>query len=453
MKRFSAILACALVAASAWTQDLSNSLEYTQLYIVGEATEANWSTADAPEMARVADGLFEWTGKLEADKEFKFLNKREFYKCLVSAADDPYVEKGSVCHLNFYATWSPGELDRKFKVRESGEYTVTVDLRHMKMRLEEKVAATELPGRLYATGTALGGETVEIPCLYGVEFKKVMQCRAGNILLMSTPEPSESTVYYGPVFDDVDLSYGKGYASRLAVVDKQARGWSVALPGDYTLYVETAGACYQGRKYVPLAGLVLVGGCCELNWNYWDESNKLFLPDPDNADELVWEGELRMGSAEEPDKFKILTAENWFADTFHPYVADALADNTVTDARISGGDDLKWTIQRNGYYRLTLNVKYETLKAEYLYATDAVQSMNQSAGVAEAQAGDIRVYASQGALYVDAPAGTDVAVSTPAGIVLARKHRHTQGAVASSLAPGLYLVSAGSVNKKILIGK
>lgn len=42
------------------SQDLSNSIEYSQLYIVGPATTAGWSDANALEMDRINDGVFKW---------------------------------------------------------------------------------------------------------------------------------------------------------------------------------------------------------------------------------------------------------------------------------------------------------------------------------------------------------------------------------------------------------
>lgn len=94
---------------------------------------------------------------------------------------------------------------------------------------------------------------------------------------------------------------------------------------------------------------------------------------------MVWEGELRIGwekksdpdgttiDPDEPDKFKILTAQDWFRDTYHPYVADVSAVGT-SDARITGGDDLKWTIPGNGLYHLELNLRTETLTGTLLEA-------------------------------------------------------------------------------------
>ena len=84
---------------------------------------------------------------------------------------------------------------------------------------------------------------------------------------------------------------------------------------------------------------------------------------------------------DEPDKFKILTAQDWFRDTYHPYVADVPAIGE-SSARISGGDDLKWTIEKDGMYRLELNTRTEVLKGVYLGPSGTVEIPGkQNAGI------------------------------------------------------------------------
>lgn len=64
--------------------DMSNSLELSQLYIIGDATPYAWDVQKAGEMQKVDDGVFRWSGHLEAGKEFKFINTRAFFKHIVA---------------------------------------------------------------------------------------------------------------------------------------------------------------------------------------------------------------------------------------------------------------------------------------------------------------------------------------------------------------------------------
>lgn len=444
------IMMTVLVAKS---QDLSNSIEYSQLFIVGPATTAGWSDSNALEMDRIDDGVFKWQGELKGNEEFKFLNTRSWYKNVLSAAPDVMVDMLKTYNLDFYAAWDLNGKDWKFKMPETGVYCIIVDLRNMKMSVSEKMDDLQCPSKLYVTGSALDNQVIELPDMHGVEFKKSIACNPGNILLITTPTITENTVFYGPMYEDVDLTFGKGFVSGLTVVSKDARGWSVGAKGDYTLYIDESRFAYQGRKFVPHKVLYIVGGCCELNWNYWDESNKRFIPNPDNPEELIWEGTLRIGSQEEPDRFKILTTESWTEETFHPYIPDALAEG-ISEARISGGDDLKWTIKKDGYYRLTLNTKNETLKSEYFGAEDnvALVSDTETASIAEIDTISSNVYVSNKAINVDGDVATDVTVCNMMGQTIIRKSNHISGAVTGSLPTGIYLVSLNGKTVKVLVG-
>ena len=72
---------CFMVTASvAAAADMSNSMELSRLYIIGDATPYQWNIGETPEMDRIAEGVFRWSGKLEGGREFKFLNARDFHK-------------------------------------------------------------------------------------------------------------------------------------------------------------------------------------------------------------------------------------------------------------------------------------------------------------------------------------------------------------------------------------
>lgn len=452
VRRLLIVFVAILTTLTAVAQDMSNSIEYSQLYIVGAATPVGWSDTNAIEMAKISDGVFKWQGRLIADEDFKFLNTRSWYKNILSASPDVVVVPSATYDLDFYAAWDLKGRDWKFRVSESGNYCVLVDLMHMKMTVTKASDNPTCPSRLYITGTAVDGKVMELRNMYNVEFKKTVYCTPGNLLLVDTPEINENTVYYGPVYDDVDLTFGKGFLSQLTIVDKSSHGWSVATKGDYTIYVDKNNFTHQGRKFVMRNVLYIVGGCCELNWNYWDESNKRFFPNPDNRAELIWEGPLRIGSQEEPDKFKILTAESWTSDTYHPYIADVLAEGE-TETRISGGDDLKWTIERDGIYRLTLNTLTETLKSEYLGPLDtelAAPGESASSRVDAITSSDsIRISDSQ--IYVDCSCASNVVVRNLSGMTISAITDHISGPVTGHLPNGIYLLTVNSRTAKIFV--
>ena len=396
MKRILFITYLIICTLSAVGQDLSNSIEYGQIYIVGDATPASWDLGKADGMTRIADGVFEWTGRLAGGKDFKFMNNREaWHKHIVAAGSNLTVGIGEIHAIEFYADWAlDGNRDCKFRVAETGNYAVVVDLTSMRMTVKEPVETAQWPDKFYLSGTATDNRAIEISNLFDTEFKQSVRLKPGSVKLMDTPTETEQTTYYVPRFSDVDISFGEGFYNPLyATADRNAVGWSVMVGGDYTIYLDLASRSYMCRKYRPASVLYLVGGCCERAWNYWDESNCLFFPDPADPEVMVWEGELRIGwdkktasggaviEPDEPDKFKILTAQDWFRDTYHPYVADAPAIGE-SSARISGGDDLKWTIEKDGMYRLELNTRTEVLKGVYLGPSGTVEIPGkQNAGI------------------------------------------------------------------------
>lgn len=379
MKNIALIAASMAFGISVYAGDMSNSIELTQLYIVGDATETAWDLGRADELHRIDEGVFEWTGRLYGGKEFKFMNSRDgWHKHIVATKAGVEVMKGGEYLLDFYADWGlDGNKDCKFHVAETGDYTVIVDLNSMRMTLTAPVATAKWPERFYLTGLALDNKVMEVPDCHGVEHKVPVYLKAGTVKLMDTPVETEATRYYRPVFDDIDVTFGAGMHTPLFECDGSEAGWNVTLEDYYTVYLDNTSHTYRFKRYAPVRNLYLVGGCCERAWNYWDDSNCKFRQDPENPHIMVWEGELRIGwekktgqdgkliDPDDPDKFKILTAQDWFRDTYHPYVADVSVEG-MTEARITGGDDVKWTIARDGVYRLELDTKTEILTGTYV---------------------------------------------------------------------------------------
>ena len=66
MRRISIWLYTFFVVLSMKAADMSNSLELSQLYIIGDATPYAWDEQKAGEMQKVDDGVFRWSGHLEA---------------------------------------------------------------------------------------------------------------------------------------------------------------------------------------------------------------------------------------------------------------------------------------------------------------------------------------------------------------------------------------------------
>ena len=464
MRKLLTMLCLALFTVVAKAGDMSNSLELSQLYIIGDATPYSWDIGGTPDMQKIDEGVFRWTGKLEAGKEFKFMNSREWHKHLVGTVPGQEIVVGETYNLNFYADWTlDGSKDLKFKPAATGVYTIYVDLRSMKMSVYEKQTDATLPSILYATGSALDGAIVEIPIMGGVEYKAALTLKAGTLVLMNTATRTTSTTYYTPLLEGVDISFGKGYTAPLKATDNaDAEGWSVCVPGKYTLYAVKDNNTVYGTLFRPRKELYIVGGCCTLSWNYWDTPSEIrFTNNPLNTEEMVWEGVLNANWKEqrdEPNKLKILTTQSWFETTYHPYVADASVEGT-SNLRSTGGPDTKWTISRNGRYRLTVNTFKETMHGEYLGATESAAKDNKSVtrvDVIQQTSLAIRIGANNGNInIVSVSSPANVTVLASSGQLVASRSAVSKGVVATNLAKGVYVVRAtadsGSVVKKVVI--
>lgn len=337
----------------------------------------------------------------------------------------------------------------------------------MKMTVYEKTVDAALPEKLYATGSALDGKTVEVQAFGGVEFKAALELKAGNIILMNTATPTASTVYYTPLLEGVDITFGKGLTAPLkTTTDAEAEGWSVCVPGKYTVYAVKDNNSVYGTMFKPCKELYVVGGCCQLSWNYWDSPSTIrFTNNPANDEEMVWEGVLTTDwkeSREEPSKLKILTTQSWFETTFHPYTADAPVEGTG-NLRSTGGPDTKWTISRNGRYRLTVNTFKETLRGEYLGTAQTEAKDNEVTGINNIKRNDgscgvfdICIAANHGTInVVSSSVPADVTVHAGSGQLVASHMAMSDGTVVSNLSKGVYVVKATasgeSVVKKVVV--
>lgn len=450
MRRTLISMLAVIAATVASYAGMSNSIEYTQVYIIGGAVSTGWDLGKSPRMSPIAHGVFEWDGELKGGEEFKFMNTTEaWHKHIVATTDNEVLREGEIHRIDFHANWTlPSELDRKFRVETTGRYRLTVDLVSMSICLSQPEDGITVPEKVYATGSALGGEVVELPLLHGEEFKAVLHCGAGNVVLMDTPQAGPDTKYIVPRFEDVDLTYGDGYKSLLRMVSEvhSHSGWSVSAPGDYTLYLRPSDTAYRARRFKPRNALYIVGGCCEKPWDYNDASLCAFRPNPQNHEELVWEGELRIGwnGNTEPDKFKILTAQNWTAETYHPYVENEKVGGTGY-IRTSSGADSKWIIEKDGLYRLTVNTKYETLTTEYLSAVepDGGEDVGVAAIDESAANPSVEMRCAGGAIeLVYSPEPVEISVFDVYGREIAVKKGLLRGIVATGLGHGVYVISA-----------
>lgn len=448
------------IASLATAADMSNSMELSRLYIIGDATPYQWNTGETPEMDRIAEGVFRWSGKLEGGREFKFLNARDFHKHIFGTSCRQSVSAGNTYTLTYVADWAlDGSRDFKFVPSETADYTIYVDLNTMMMSVREQEEPVRLPATLYATGSALGGSTVALPLFGNAEYKATLQLIPGNIILQDTPEATAETAFYIPLFDGVDITFGTACSSSLtkSVSSCQRQGWSVSIPGTYTIYGIIEDANVYARRFRQYKELYIVGGCCPLGWNYWTDPQSIrFSPSATSPEEMVWEGTLKTNwgeNREEPNKFKILTAQDWGSVSFHPYTAD---ETIIGEScyRSTGGPDVKWTIPQSGYYRITLNTAKETLSGQLVSAVGygiGEPSVTSIPDAARNEKFKIRVSSSSIVVTADSSAADVIVTSVDGALVCKGRVDRSQPFTSRRLTHGVYLVTVSTQCKRVLL--
>lgn len=89
----------------------------------------------------------------------------------------------------------------------------------------------------------------------------------------------------------------------------------------------------------------------------------------------TWTGVLKSRTENvEPKRFKIMGQDSWSPKSIHPYTQD---ENVLTSSQFKfNGDDNKWQIGDDGFYRVTVNLLTETFKAEYLGTETGIEPVS-----------------------------------------------------------------------------
>lgn len=110
------------------------------IFITGDATEKGWNLSH-PEDMRVAlqdDGLYKWSGKLNADGRFRFITTSKWYPTYTTVATTHQTVSEGTYDITYDVNGRSGEPS--FRVAVSGEYTILLDIEAMTMniRLDKK---------------------------------------------------------------------------------------------------------------------------------------------------------------------------------------------------------------------------------------------------------------------------------------------------------------------------
>ena len=217
---------------------------------------------------------------------------------------------------------------------------------------------------LWATGSALDGETVQLKRRPDGKFTYTGPLNAGELKVMNTAKPTSGTQYLAPQLTNSYLvNYGLSY---VMTTNANKEGWVVSFQEDtYRFVIDPRNSTLTGELLLPWNEMLIAGSAFDngADSKEWKRDNMLpFKRDRENPYVFTWQGYLGHFDVVEPDRFKLEGQMTWGPRELHPFVQD---EDILTSTQFrQGGDDTKWHVYQEGVYRITVNLYDETIHAE-----------------------------------------------------------------------------------------
>ena len=216
--------------------------------------------------------------------------------------------------------------------------------------------------QFWITGTAVPGNTQKLEMVSANDFKYAGPLKAGELRVITMKKVGKNTQYLSPVVPDANVAnHGIGFT---VVTDITSEPWQVVVDDEhYRLHVNPERKTLHGEICQPWGELFIGGGATASGWK--EGKMQLMHQQTDNPYVWTWEGELkRHDGVEEPTSFKFQGQDRWHPKALHPY---AQGTDILNDRRLRiGGDDTKWSITKDGVYRITIDIFNEKVQAELI---------------------------------------------------------------------------------------
>lgn len=232
--------------------------------------------------------------------------------------------------------------------------------------------------RLYVRGSAVPGGVQELTRFSTnvsnrYTFKFHGKLLPGNLYISTTDSHKTGSRYYAPKLVDTDIVTNKAdYVSR---TDSVGAEWAVLFEADnYRFTVDVANKQVTGELFVRWYEAWICGGCVEdeqgkgtdREGSWQISSGKQMEQSQSDPNVFEWIGLLKNYTFNvEPKRFKINGQYGWGPKVLHPFTQDA-SILTAKQLWYNGSEDYKWVINKDGYYRIKVNVFKETIEGEYL---------------------------------------------------------------------------------------
>ena len=244
--------------------------------------------------------------------------------------------------------------------------------------------------RLFVRGSAVPGGLQELTRFststsgkYTFKFHGTLL--PGDLYITTTNVPRASSLYYAPKLVDTNIvTSNTDYVQQR---DSVGAEWAVLSAGDnYRFTVDITNKQVSGELFVRWYEAWICGGCVEDEQGkgisgqegHWQiPAGKQMEQSWEDPNVFEWTGLLKVYSYnQEPKRFKINGQYGWGPKVLHPFTQDA-AILTAKQLWYNGSEDYKWSISKDGYYHIKVNVFKETIAAEYLGAEmpDGIETM------------------------------------------------------------------------------
>jgi hypothetical protein len=215
--------------------------------------------------------------------------------------------------------------------------------------------------QIWLTGSSVpGGEQRLVPT-WGSHYQFVGSLVPGTVMIEVRSTNQDVHYLQGIEEKPSIVNHGMDYT---LTADKQKAEWWVDVAEDcYRIDLDWSKRTLHGEIVRPWNELFIGGGALPCGW---DRLRLIpFKRDPHNPYIWVWTGKLSSHEKfEEPSAFKMEGQLSWGPKQLHPIVdgEDILRSHYLRQ----GGPDSKWSLRRDGYYRLTIDLLHLTVKAEQL---------------------------------------------------------------------------------------
>ncbi|NDW11046.1 SusF/SusE family outer membrane protein [Dysgonomonas sp. 520] len=383
MKKFTLFFICVLMSLLVSAQD------YSQVYIIGDATPKSWDLGNADEMMQITlnedDAIYAWTGQMTTGR-FKFMNTKADWKpSFVANGEHKQVEMFQSYDLVFLDEYAnsnesdPGYNDFQFEIQTAGRYTVVVNIKKLTIKI--------LPGELKLIGGAVNG--------WGAinELAENMYQSAYDTYTWTGKMTKEATGSdqtpgfkiligdsYAPCFnaETEDLSLVAGNTYNILYNDMADNKF---VPSEDAYYTVTINLSDLTMK-VDYVSLYMIGGATTAGWAI--ENVIAFTRDASDPNKFVYDGTLQLNADEntpERDMFKIMGQQGWNPFSLHPDTngEDILSETITINKNFNGSfADNKWKIQgdKEGKYTITVDLMNQTINAVYKEITTDIEKAN-----------------------------------------------------------------------------